>query len=327
MKNKYKMTIEDNIFWAKRNLIDTIYKNAKLEGINVTFPQTEAIVNGGIINNVASGDIEKVLGMKQAWEFIIETINEPLTYAYICEIHKLCAVDVPVRLRGKLRNVPVSIGGTSWKPQFPIESQIKEELDELLAVGTATDKALNAMFWGMRRQMFLDGNKRASMLVANKILIQNGCGIVAIQEKDLSEFGRLLINYYETNDVSEVKEFVYQNELSGFDSEEVVQEENNKESFDEDITVEFEKMILYVTRTEKDFAKVDYYINDKETGCMIDCGSWIDEYNFTADLKEAVKSIIKDKDITEQILSVNDGDRFEEITGTLPVRKSGGQSM
>ena len=86
-------------------------------------------------------------------------------------------------------------------------------------------------------------------------------------------------------------------------------------------------MILYVTRTEQDFAKVDYYINDKETGCMIDCGSWIDEYNFTADLKEAVKSIIKDKNITEQILSVNEGDRFEEQTGTLPVRQSGGQSM
>lgn len=60
---------------------------------------------------------------------------------------------------------------------------------------------------------------------------------------------------------------------------------------------------------------------------MTDCGSWIDDYNFTADLKEAVKSIIRDKDITEQILSVNEGDRFEEITGTLPVRQRGGQSI
>ena len=107
-----------------------------------------------------------------------------------------------------------------------------------------------------------------------------------------------------------------------------ITEENNKDSFDnDDVTVEFENMILYITRNEHDPAKVDYFINDRESGCMTDCGSWFDDYNTTADLKEAVKSIIKDKDITEQILSVNEGDRFEEITGTLPVRQNGGQSM
>ena len=107
-----------------------------------------------------------------------------------------------------------------------------------------------------------------------------------------------------------------------------ITEENNKDSFDDDdVTVEFENMILYITRNEQDSAKVDYFINDRESGCMTDCGSWFDDCNFTADLKEAVKSIIKDKNITEQILSVNEGDRFEEITGTLPVRQSSGQSM
>lgn len=224
MENKYNMTTTDNIFWAKRNLIDTIYKNAKLEGINVTFPQTEAIINGGVVNNVAINDIEKVLGMKHAWEFILSTIDLPITYGYICEIHKLCAVDVPVGLRGKLRNIPVNIGGTSWKPGFPIESQIKEELEENLSITNPTDKALTTMFWGMRKQMFVDGNKRTSMLIANKILVSNGCGIVAIQEKDLEEFGKKLIKYYETNDMTDIKDYVYQNELSGFDSKNVVQE-------------------------------------------------------------------------------------------------------
>ena len=104
-------------------------------------------------------------------------------------------------------------------------------------------------------------------------------------------------------------------------------ESHQFEADDDDVTVEFEKMILYLTRTEQDPAKVDYYFNDRETGCMKDCGSWFDDYYFSANLKEAVKCIIKDKDITEQILSVNNGDRFEEITGTLPVRQSGGQSM
>ena len=104
-------------------------------------------------------------------------------------------------------------------------------------------------------------------------------------------------------------------------------ESHQFEADDDDATVEFENMILYVTRTEQDEAKVDYFVNDRESGCMTDCGSWFDDCNCTADLKEAVKAVMKDKDITEQILSVNEGDRFEEITGTLPVRQSGGQSM
>ena len=93
------------------------------------------------------------------------------------------------------------------------------------------------------------------------------------------------------------------------------------------MTVEFEEMILYLTRTGMDSANVDYYINDKETGCMEDCGSWFDDYNVTADLKEAVKAVMKEKDISEQILSVNKGDRFDEIAGISPVRQHNGQSM
>ena len=94
-----------------------------------------------------------------------------------------------------------------------------------------------------------------------------------------------------------------------------------------DVTVEFENMILYITRTDLGSANVDYYINDKETGYMEDSGSWFDDCNVTADLKEAVKAAMKEKDISEQILSVNKGDRFEEIAGISPVRQHNGQSM
>lgn len=96
---------------------------------------------------------------------------------------------------------------------------------------------------------------------------------------------------------------------------------------DADATVEFENMILYISRIEQDEAVVEYYINDRETGCMEDSGTWFDDYNFTADLKRAVKAVMKEKDISEQILSVNKGDRFEEIAGISPVRQHNGQSM
>ncbi len=46
MKTKYHMTRDENIFVAKRNIIDYIWKSAKLEGLAVTYSDTEAIYNG-----------------------------------------------------------------------------------------------------------------------------------------------------------------------------------------------------------------------------------------------------------------------------------------
>ena len=46
MEDKFKMTREQNIFLAKRNVVDYIYKSARLEGINITFPETQAIFDG-----------------------------------------------------------------------------------------------------------------------------------------------------------------------------------------------------------------------------------------------------------------------------------------
>ena len=45
MKAKYHMTREENIFVAKRNIVDYIWKSARLEGLAVTYPDTEAIYN------------------------------------------------------------------------------------------------------------------------------------------------------------------------------------------------------------------------------------------------------------------------------------------
>lgn len=46
LEAKYHMTREENIFVAKRNIVDYIWKSARLEGLAVTYPDTEAIYNG-----------------------------------------------------------------------------------------------------------------------------------------------------------------------------------------------------------------------------------------------------------------------------------------
>ena len=218
MKNKFNLTREQNVFVAKRNIVDYIWKSANLEGIGVTYPETQAIYDGGIVNGLTVNNIIAINNLKYAWQFILENDGIDYDFKALCQIHKLtCDKLVLDNNLGKLRTTPVNIGGTSWKPQFPIESQIKEELNELLnqESKTKTEIAIEVMLWIMRRQMFIDGNKRVAMLFANKIMIDNGCGIITIAQENQSIFFGKLIKYYETNDNKDLKEWLYETSIDG----------------------------------------------------------------------------------------------------------------
>ena len=220
MKNKFNLTREQNVFVAKRNIVDYICKSANLEGIVVTYSETQAIYDGGIVNGLTVDKIIAINNLKYSWQFILE--NEEIDYDFkaLCHLHKLtCDKLVLVENLGRLRTTPVNIGGTSWKPQFPIESQIKEELENLLnqPEKTKTEIAIEIMLWIIRRQMFIDGNKRVGMLFANKIMIDNGCGIITISQENQSTFFEKLIKFYETGDNNDLKQWIYDTSIDGID--------------------------------------------------------------------------------------------------------------
>lgn len=218
MKNKFSLTREQNVFVAKRNIVDYIWKSANLEGIDVKYSVVQSIYDGGIVNGLTVDNIIAINNLKYAWQFILENDGIDYDFKALCQIHKLtCDKLVLDNNLGKLRTTPVNIGGTSWKPQFPIESQIKEELNELLnqETKTKTEIAIEVMLWIMRRQMFIDGNKRVAMLFANKIMIDNGCGIITIAQENQPIFFEKLIKYYETNDNKDLKEWLYETSIDG----------------------------------------------------------------------------------------------------------------
>ena len=218
MDNKFNLTREQNIFIVKRNIVDYIWKSANLEGIEVTYSETQVIYDGGIVNGLTVDKIIAINNLKYAWEFILENNDVDYDYNTLCHIHKLVADKLVLDQElGKIRTTPVNIGGTSWKPQFPIESQIKEELDVLLNQEnkTKTEIAIEIMLSLMRRQIFIDGNKRVAMLFANKIMIDNGCGIITIAQENQETFYEKLIRYYESGNMQELKQWIYDTCIDG----------------------------------------------------------------------------------------------------------------
>ena len=218
MENKFNLTREQNVFVAKRNIVDYIWKSANLEGIGVTYPETQAIYDGGVVSGLTVDKIIAINNLKYAWEFILENRDIKYDFKSLCHIHKLaCDKLVLEQNLGRLRTTPVNIGGTTWKPQFPIESQIKEELERLLnqPLKTKTEISIEVMLWIMRRQMFIDGNKRVGMLFANKIMIDNGCGIITISQENQPTFFEKLIKFYESGDNTDLKKWIYETSIDG----------------------------------------------------------------------------------------------------------------
>ncbi|WP_315344572.1 Fic family protein [Leptotrichia wadei] len=210
MEDKYKMTLEENIFVAKRNIVDSIWKSANLEGIAVTYPQTETIFQGLGIQNMKVKDINAIVNLKHSWEFILENIKYPIDLNYICKINQLIG-------EANVNPFPgLSMGGTDWKPEIPDKEKVNDSLNKILeSENSATEKAINLMLYLMRSQLFYDGNKRTSMMAANQVMIQNGAGIISVPIKYQEEFLELLVKFYETNNMDEIKELIYNHCIDG----------------------------------------------------------------------------------------------------------------
>ncbi len=202
--------VKQNIDFAKRHLADTIYKQAILEGVAITFADTESIIEGGKVNNMTSEDVMKIVNLKHAWEFILNknVILSNTNFALLCEINKMIEEGFYYSA-GKIRSVPVTIGGTKWIPDLPIESIIKEDLEEIFNKEIDDiDKAIELLLYTMKKQVFIDGNKRTSVIYSNHYLISKGKGIIAIPAELTQEFKDLLISYYEGKDEKNIKKFI-----------------------------------------------------------------------------------------------------------------------
>ena len=171
------------------------------------------------INNVNLSimDTLKLKGLKDAWKFVLNTIDDDLTIDYIKKIHfEICECQGITPL-GEFRDKGVGITGTSYRPKLPSECDYDKELNEIMNIPEKLDRCITLFLWIQRSQMFLDGNKRVANLVANKEMIKNGMGIIAVPVEKIGEYFTKLIKFYETNDYTEIKEWIYNNCIDGVD--------------------------------------------------------------------------------------------------------------
>lgn len=199
-----------NIDFARANMKSNIYDQAILEGIATTFPDTETIIENGKVTEMTATDVQKILNLKHAWEFIMDkdVVASKSSYSILCYIADLVNQGF-YTYGGRIRCIPVTIGGTSYIPPMPIEFVVKEKIEEILNKNEElVDIAIELCLYCMKTQIFNDGNKRASVIFANHFLISNGEGLLVIPENKVPEFKKMLVAYYEDRDNGEILEFM-----------------------------------------------------------------------------------------------------------------------
>ena len=211
LKNaKDARVLRKRIRQIERELTSLGYKDSELSSRvlqNIDFARANMKSN---IYDQAVLDVQKILNLKHAWEFILDkdVIQSTSNYYMISHIAKLVNEGFYVD-GGRVRGVPVTIGGSSYVPPIPIESVVKESIDNIVNSNKEPiEIAIDLCMYCMKTQIFIDGNKRASVIFANQYLIAHGQGLLVIPEKEVPDFKKLLVKYYEGEDISVINEFL-----------------------------------------------------------------------------------------------------------------------
>lgn len=199
-----------NLEFARANMKVIIYDQAVLEGVSTTFPDTESIIENGKVNNMKADDVQKILNLKHAWEFVLDkdVIMAPSNYYLTSYIAKIVNEGF-YQDGGRIRGVPVTIGGSTYVPPMPIEFMVKEEIDAIVNSGKEKiDIAIDLILYVMKTQIYNDGNKRTAIIFGNHYMISNALGLIIIPFEKVGEFKQKLILYYEDRDSESIKSFL-----------------------------------------------------------------------------------------------------------------------
>ena len=209
-ENELSADVLNNIAFARANMKINIYDQAVLEGVTTSFPQTEEIIDNGKVTGMMATDVQKILNLKHAWEFILDkdVVTSKSDYYILSHIARLVNEGFFAE-GGRIRGVPVTIGGTSYVPPLPNEIDVKDKIREIAEENDdAINVAIKLCLYCMKTQIFLDGNKRVSVIFANHYLISHGGGFLVIPEKEVPKFKNLLVKYYEGEDITIISDFM-----------------------------------------------------------------------------------------------------------------------
>lgn len=193
-----------NILLAKKYMVESIYRSANIEGIGMTFPETQTICDGMSVSGHSVDDINAVTDLKNAWKWLFEHIDDKVNVETLRQLNRLAGKYTVINA-GSIRDkyddeihVPL-FDGKLYYPELPPPNNVIDETIKNILTDKTVDSALELFCYVCKAQLFNDGNKRTATLFTNLFMIQNGLGIFSIPVDKKLEFYNALTLFYDND--------------------------------------------------------------------------------------------------------------------------------
>jgi Fic family protein len=197
---------------AKRDLAALVYDAVNLEGVNMTLPEVQTLLDGITVGGHKISDQNMALNQAKTWETIFDLVGKNefrFDKATALKLHFIAAQEEALSW-GQFRSGYVSIAGSSYEPPAPEElDECWDEVEKLVSKeADIYDQAITAFLQMARNQFFWDVNKRMGRFMMNGILLSNGFPIINVPAKRQQEFNTLMLDFYISNNMQPMNQFL-----------------------------------------------------------------------------------------------------------------------
>ncbi len=197
---------------AKRDVPALVYDAVNLEGVAMTLPEVQTILDGITVGGHRISDQNMAINQARTWERIFELVD---TNAFSFNkdtallLHNIAGEEEALEW-GKFRSGYVSITGSEHEPPAPQDLDTKWQQIQTL-VESQNDiyyQAITAFLQMARNQFFWDVNKRTGRFMMNGILLAAGFPIINVPAKRQQEFNTLMLAFYSSNNMQPMNQFL-----------------------------------------------------------------------------------------------------------------------
>lgn len=197
---------------AKRDVPALVCDAVNLEGVAMTLPEVQTILDGITVGGHRITDQNMAINQAKAWEFIFGLIDRgefEFSKKVALEVHNIAGREEALEW-GKFRSGYVSIAGVEYEPPAPAELNKKwrDVERQVMSEDDVYDQAITAFLQMARAQFFWDVNKRTGRFMMNGILLANGFPVINVQAKRQQEFNSLMLDFYASDDMTAMNRFL-----------------------------------------------------------------------------------------------------------------------
>ncbi len=197
---------------AQRAVPALVYDAVNLEGVVMTLPEVQTLLDGITVGGHRLCDQQMALQQAQAWQRLFALVRAgtfQVHQATACQLHQIAARDEALAW-GCFRTGAVSISGTEYVPPAPDQlASVWAVLQaRVLTIPDVYDAAIS-LFLGMARaQFFWDVNKRLGRFMLNGLVLSAGFPVINVPARRQLTFNRLMLDFYTSGDESPMNQFL-----------------------------------------------------------------------------------------------------------------------